>query len=174
MREGRRVGIIATGLMTARALDAAAVLAREGIDAGVLHVPTIKPFDAAAVVDFGREVDRLVTAENHVTSGGLATLVCEALFDAGVSKRLVRVGLPDQFIECGSVPFLQDRYGLTAAKLLAALPTGLKRGTCNTGERSCQPSRNASSPRCWLCVAGAFGFRQPARRRRTTSSSAAR
>jgi transketolase len=64
-------------------------------------------------------VDRIVTAENHVVAGGLASLVAEALFDAGVTKQLTRVGLPDKFIECGSVPYLQDRYGLTAERLAA-------------------------------------------------------
>jgi transketolase len=119
LRDGSRVGIISTGLMTERALDAAAMLERDGISTGVLHVATIKPFDTAAVVAFARTVDRLVTAENHVVAGGVASLVAEALFDAGITKTLIRVGLPDKFIECGSVPYLQDRYGLTAEKLAA-------------------------------------------------------
>jgi transketolase len=119
LRDGSRVGIISTGLMTERALDAASLLERDGISTGVLHVATIKPFDAAAVVAFARSVDRVVTAENHVVAGGLASLVAEALFDAGVTKALARVGLPDKFIECGSVPYLQDRYGLTAERLAA-------------------------------------------------------
>ncbi len=79
----------------------------------VLHVPTLKPFDASAVVEFAAGVDHLVTAENHVVSGGLATLVAEALFDAGVARTLTRVGLPDRFIECGSVPTLQAKYGIS-------------------------------------------------------------
>jgi transketolase len=124
LRDGSRVGIISTGLMTERALDAASLLEREGISTGVLHVATIKPFDAAAVVAFARTVDRVVTAENHVVAGGLASLVAEALFDAGVAKPLIRVGLPDKFIECGSVPYLQDRYGLTAEKLAATARAG--------------------------------------------------
>jgi transketolase len=120
LRDGSRVGIISTGLMTERALDAASLLERDGISTGVLHVATIKPFDAASVVAFARTVDRVVTAENHVIAGGLASLVAEALFDAGVTKTLIRVGLPDKFIECGSVPYLQDRYGLTAERLAAS------------------------------------------------------
>ena len=54
--EGSDLGIISTGLMTERALDAAAALAGHGVAAGVLHVPTIKPFDAAAVTDFAASV----------------------------------------------------------------------------------------------------------------------
>src|SRR4051794_23202059 len=67
LREGRGVGIISSGMMTERALDAAASLATRGIDAGVLHVPTLKPFDNESVVDFAAWSERIVTAENHVT-----------------------------------------------------------------------------------------------------------
>jgi transketolase len=113
IRDGKDVGIISTGLMTERAIDAAAALEKRGISAGVLHVPTIKPFDADAVAEFASGVGRVVTAENHVAVGGLASLVVETLFDAGVSKKVTRIGLPDRYIECGSVPTLQARYGLT-------------------------------------------------------------
>jgi transketolase len=118
--EGSDLGIVATGLMTERALDAAALLADSGISAGVLHVPTIKPFDAAAVTDFAAQHRALVAAENHVATGGLASLVVEALHAANLYRPLSRVGLPDRYIECGSVPTLQARYGLTTEALVAA------------------------------------------------------
>ncbi|MBA3326524.1 MAG: transketolase family protein [Rhodobacteraceae bacterium] len=121
LREGGDVGIVSTGLMTERALDAATALSARGIAAGVLHVPTLKPFDAEAVAAFAASVDRVVTAENHVVAGGLASQVAEALFDAGVQRPLARIGLPDRFIECGSVPTLQARYGLTAEAIVAAV-----------------------------------------------------
>ena len=117
LRSGKDVGIIATGMMTERALDAAAELAARGIDAGVLHVPTIKPFDGDAVAEFASGVDRVVTAENHVAVGGLASLVAETLFDRGIVRPLTRIGLPDRYIECGSVPHLQSVYGLTTARV---------------------------------------------------------
>jgi len=120
LRTGQDVGIIATGFMTERALDAAATLEAKGIRAGVLHVPTLKPFDADAVAAFAASVDRLVTAENHVVRGGLASLVAETLFDAGVAKPLTRIGLPDRFIECGAVATLQKRYRITAADIVGA------------------------------------------------------
>lgn len=125
LRDGKDVGIVSTGLMTERALDAADRLASQGVSVGVLHVPTIKPFDAQAVAAFCAGVDRVVTAENHVVVGGLASLVVETLFDAGVSKKVTRIGLPDRYIECGAVPTLQARYGLTTdalVKTIAALP----------------------------------------------------
>jgi transketolase len=104
--------------MTERALDAAVVLQQRGISAGVLHVPTIKPFDADAVAEFAAGVGHVVTAENHVAVGGLASLVVETLFDAGVTKKVTRIGLPDRYIECGSVPTLQARYGLTTEAII--------------------------------------------------------
>ena len=121
LRDGHDVGIISTGLMSERALDAAAQLEKEGVSVGVLHVPTIKPFDAEAVAAFASSVGRVVTAENHVVVGGLASLVVETLFDAGISKNVTRIGLPDRYIECGSVPTLQSRYGLTVEAIAATI-----------------------------------------------------
>jgi transketolase len=118
--EGSDLGIVSTGLMTERALDAAAALADQGLAVGVLHVPTIKPFDAETVTDFAAQHRVLVTAENHVATGGLASLVVEALHAANLYRPLTRVGLPDRYIECGSVPTLQARYGLTTEALVAA------------------------------------------------------
>ena len=120
LRAGADFGIIATGFMTERALDAAEALDRQGIRTAVLHVPTLKPFDGEAVAAFAASVDRLATAENHVVGGGLASLVAETLFDAGIARPLQRIGLPDRFIECGAVPTLQKRYGITAEDLVAA------------------------------------------------------
>jgi transketolase len=123
LRGGSDVGIISTGLMTERALDAAIALEKRGISVGVLHVPTIKPFDADAVAEFAAGVGQVVTAENHVAVGGLASLVVETLFDAGVSKKVTRIGLPDRYIECGSVPTLQARYGLTTDAVIEKILT---------------------------------------------------
>jgi len=121
LRKGKDVGIISTGLMTERALDAASALEKQGTSVGVLHVPTIKPFDADAVAEFAAGVDHLVVAENHVSVGGLASLVVEALFEAGVARKIARIGLPDRYIECGSVPTLQARYGLTTEAIVRTI-----------------------------------------------------
>jgi len=113
LRDGKDVGIISTGLMSERAIGAAAVLEKRGISVAVLHVPTIKPFDAETVAAFAASVGQVVTAENHVVVGGLASLVVETLFDAGIARKVTRIGLPDRYIECGAVPTLQQKYGLT-------------------------------------------------------------
>jgi transketolase len=118
LRAGADVGIVSTGFMTERALEAASALAARGVSCGVLHVPTIKPFDFDAVADFAATVGQVVTAENHVIVGGLASLVVETLFDAGITRRVTRIGLPDRYIECGAVPTLQARYGLTVESMI--------------------------------------------------------
>ncbi|MEW6629615.1 MAG: transketolase C-terminal domain-containing protein [Pseudomonadota bacterium] len=121
LREGSDVGIVSTGFMTERVLDAAGALKRMGMSVGVLHVPTIKPFDADAVAEFAAGVRHVVTAENHVAVGGLASLVVETLFDAGIARKVTRIGLPDRYIECGAVPTLQAKYGLTTEAVIAAV-----------------------------------------------------
>jgi transketolase len=121
LRRGADVGIVSTGMMTTNALAVAARLEAQGVAVGVLHVPTIKPFDAGAVVEFAASVGRLVTAENHVVVGGLGSLVAEALFEAKVPAALTRIGLPDRFIECGAVPTLQARYGLSVDAMTATI-----------------------------------------------------
>lgn len=118
LREGGDMGFISTGFMTERALDAAAELERRGIEAGILHVPTLKPLDTEAIAKFAASVPRVLVAENHVSMGGLASQVAEVLWDAGVRTRMTRIGLPDKFIECGSVPVLQQRYGLTVDRIV--------------------------------------------------------
>ncbi len=121
LRSGTNIGIISTGMMTGRTLEAAELLSTKGISAAVLHMPTLKPFDGDAVLELAGRVDRLVTVENHYRAGGLGTAVAETLADHGVGKRLHRIGLPDRHIECGAVATLQERYGLTVGRLVDAI-----------------------------------------------------
>jgi len=118
LRSEGELGMISTGLMTERALDAASELSKQGIGVSVLHMPTIKPFDSKEIVRFVKNMKRVITLENHVVSGGLGTLVSEALFEAGLIRPMVRVGIPDQFIECGSLPYLQEKCGMTVSKIV--------------------------------------------------------
>jgi len=124
LREGRGVGVVSTGYMTARALEAARHAETSGVQAGVLHVPTLKPFDRERVLDFAGRYDRLVVAENHKTTGGLGTLVTEAMFDAGVLRPVIRVGLADEFFECGSQEYLEAKYGVDLPRMVRALVEG--------------------------------------------------
>ena len=119
LREGGKLGMISTGFMTERALDTADQLAAEGIEVSILHMPTIKPFDRKIVVEFASRAERIMTLENHVVVGGLGSLVAEALFEVGVQRPLIRVGIPDRYIECGSLPFLQEKCGMTVPQIVA-------------------------------------------------------
>jgi transketolase len=121
LRAGTDGAIISTGLMTGRALEAVAALEAEGVAVAVLHAPTLKPFDEDAVCQLAAEVPFLVTAENHVTRGGLASMVAEAILTRGLCRPIVPIGLPDQFIECGSTGFLQQKYALRSEDILAAV-----------------------------------------------------
>lgn len=124
LQEGEGVGVISTGYMTARALEAARHAEGRGVRAGVLHVPTIKPFDTRAVLDFAARYDRLVVAENHKTTGGLGTLVTETMFDAGLLRPMTRIGLADSFFECGSQEYLEAKYGVDLPRMVRALVDG--------------------------------------------------
>jgi transketolase len=117
LHEGSELGIISTGLTSGRALEVAQMFKRSGVGIGVLHVPTLKPFDARGIVEFASSFPKLITFENHLVSGGLGSQVTEALYDAGVQVKLKRIGLPDKYLECGSVPYLEDKYGLSSGRL---------------------------------------------------------
>lgn len=120
LRNGNDLALISTGMMTARALDAATQLTDEAINAAVLHVGTIKPFDRDSVVSLVSRVRNVVVVENHVITGGLASAVADALVDAGVTVRIKRVGIPDAFCESGSIPYLMKRYRMNAEDIVAA------------------------------------------------------
>jgi transketolase len=120
LRDGTDVAIISTGLMTQRALQAAGQLEDEGLSAAVLHVSTLKPFDRESVLSLLADVPAVVTVENHVTTGGLASAVADTAVDGGLRIRLQRVGIPDSFCDCGSIPYLIKRYKMDAASIAAA------------------------------------------------------
>lgn len=124
LRHGGDVGIVSTGYMTARALDAAKIASASGVEAGVLHVSTLKPFDAAGVLAFARQYGRLIVVENHKKWGGLATMVVETLFEAGIVVPVIRVGLDDSFFECGSQEYLEAKYEVDLPRVVRAIVDG--------------------------------------------------
>ena len=118
IREGRDVLVVSTGIMTMRALDAAEVIAKDGVDVAVLHVPTIKPLDRETILAEASRGGRLVvTAENHTVVGGLGEAVAGTLLQNGVSPGFRMIGLPDEFLEAGALPTLHEMYGLSVAKV---------------------------------------------------------
>lgn len=119
LRTGADVLLVTTGLMLAPVLAAAASLAAEGVSAAVLHCPTVKPLDEAAILDLAATCRAVVTAENHLVAGGLGGAVAE-LLGGRLPLPLERVGLRDTFAVPGSPEFLFARYGLDAEGVAAA------------------------------------------------------
>ena len=121
MRElalGADVLIVTAGITTEEALRARAALEASGVSVRHLHLNTIKPFNAEALLDHIASVRHgVVTLENHVTEGGIGSLVAETMADAGAGKRLVRLGLKDTYAHGGSKPYLMRFYGLDALAL---------------------------------------------------------
>jgi transketolase len=120
LRDGHDVAFVGTGLGTAWALEAADLLEAAGVSAGVLHVPTLKPFDAEAVAAFLGGYRAALTIENHSIIGGLGSAVCEAVAEAGVGCRLKRLGVPDTWGEAGPLDYLRARLGLDSAAVAQA------------------------------------------------------
>lgn len=123
LREGADVLIIASGILTMRALEVATDLARERIGVAVLHCPTIKPLDEAAIVEAVRYRHRLVVvAENHSVIGGLGEAVAAVLLRHRVQPAGFHLaGLPDAFLDAGALPTLHERYGISRAALGARI-----------------------------------------------------
>ncbi|MBX4931020.1 MULTISPECIES: transketolase family protein [Rhizobium] len=127
LRDGRDTLIISSGLMTMRALEAAKQLRKDGVDAAVLHVPTIKPLDEPTIVAECQKGERLVVvAENHTVIGGLGEAVAGTLMREGVRPSAFRqIGLPDAFLEAGALPTLHDQYGLSTLRVTEAVKAWL-------------------------------------------------
>ncbi len=118
LRDGSDVLFISSGLMTMRTLEAAKALAADHVDAAVLHVPTIKPLDEAAIIAAASKPGRLVVvAENHSIIGGLGEAVAGLLMRSGVHPTFRQIALPDAFLDAGALPTLHDRYGISTAMI---------------------------------------------------------
>ncbi len=119
LRDGKDLTIIANGLMTAPALEAAEQLAGAGIQARVLDMHTVKPLDDAAVLAAARDTGRIVVAEEHLLHGGLGSAVAmSAARQHPVPMRFI--GINDTFAESGPPEALLAKYGLTAGDIVKA------------------------------------------------------
>ena len=112
-REGSDVTILANGYMVHLALEAADILAAEGISAEVINIHTVKPLDTELIEKSARKTGAVVTAEEHNVVGGFGAAVCEALCER-YPVPVLRVGVEDKFGRSGQVPELLELYGLTA------------------------------------------------------------
>lgn len=111
LREGKDVTIIASGLTVSTSLDAAELLAKDGIEAKVINMHTIKPIDAEAVIEAAKQTGKVVTVEEHSVIGGLGSAVCDVLAE-NYPVKVKKIGINDIFGESGPAAELVKKYGL--------------------------------------------------------------
>jgi len=116
LREGRDVTLLGTGIMSYQLLVAAKELETHGLDAEVVHVPTIKPLDDQTILASLRKTGRAVTAEEAQIAGGFGGAIAELITDT-LPMPLLRIGMYDRFGESGTPAELLDHFGLTGQKM---------------------------------------------------------
>lgn len=116
VKEGTDVSLFGTGALTYQLLAAARILEAHGVNAEVVHFPTIKPLDEATLLASARKTGRVVTAEEAQAAGGFGSAVAEFLTDT-LPMPIKRIGMNDRFGESGSPAELLEHFGFTGEKL---------------------------------------------------------
>ena len=125
LAEGNDVAIIATGIMVEAALEAKEELAKEGINARVINIHTIKPIDEELIIKAAKETGVIVTAEEHSIIGGLGSAVAEVVSEK-CPVPVLRVGVKDTFGESGKPNELLEKYGLTSKDIVNKVKKALE------------------------------------------------
>ncbi|MDD6351504.1 MAG: transketolase C-terminal domain-containing protein [Lachnospiraceae bacterium] len=127
LRDGQDVSIFASGIEVTEAMKAAEELEKQGIEADVINIHTVKPLDTDMVLESAGKTGAVVTAENHSIIGGLGSAVAETLIE-NHPVPMKRVGVTDHFGEVGKTDYLMDKYGLRAKDIVnaAKLAIGMK------------------------------------------------
>lgn len=126
LRDGSAAVIFAAGVMVSMALEAASVMAGDGVEVAVVNVSSIKPLDKETIVQMARKTGAVVTAEEHSIYGGLGSAVAEVLGE-NHPVSLERVGIRDRFGESGSPEQLLEVCGLTVENIVKAVRRAIKR-----------------------------------------------
>lgn len=126
MRQGTDATIIAAGIMVAKALEAADILARQDINCRVINIHTLKPLDEATIVEAASETGAIVVAEEHLAQGGLSSRVAQTVTrKKPVPMEFVNLG--DRYASSGKAEELLQRYGLTARDIEESVKSVIKR-----------------------------------------------
>lgn len=125
--DGTDAAVIACGVMVSKAVEAAGILAKEGISVRVVDMFTVKPLDVELVKKCALETGLIVTAEEHSVIGGLGGAVCEALGGLDVCVPVERVGMSDRHGETGAYQKLLSKYGMDGPAIADAVRRGLSR-----------------------------------------------
>jgi transketolase len=117
LREGKDITIVATGLMVAEAIEAAKILAENGVDAEVINIHTIKPIDGDIIVESAAKTGKVLTVEEHSIIGGLGSAVCDVLSEK-LPTKVVKIGVNDEFGHSGPAVDLLKQFGLSADNIV--------------------------------------------------------
>lgn len=125
LRQGKDVTIVTNGETLVEVLECADILAKQGIDAQIIHAPVVKPLDNDTILEEVKKTKFVVTVENHSIIGGLGSAVCELLSE-NMPTSVYRIGINDEFGQSGEQRQLMDFYGLTSEKLAQKIEKKLK------------------------------------------------
>jgi transketolase len=126
IRRGSDVTVLVTGILLGRAMEAAALAERAGIEAELINIHTIKPIDTAAIVGSARKTGTVVTVEEHSIIGGLGSATAEVLAEHHPVP-LIRVGVKDTYGESGGIEELYEKHGLTAKQICESIRRAVRR-----------------------------------------------
>ncbi len=126
LRQGNDGLIVALGVMVGEALEAAKILSQQGVEIAVVDARFIKPLDRELILEQASKVPLVVTAEENALQGGFGAAVLELLNDAGMSVPVVRIGIPDHFVEQGTQAELRAQLGIDADGIVASVLKNLQ------------------------------------------------
>jgi transketolase len=126
LREGRHATVFAIGNLVKASLEAAEIVAEEGIDITVVDMYSIRPIDREAIRKAAGDHGIIISAEEHNVTGGFGAAIAEVIAEEGLGARLLKVGMPDQYSILGPPTHLYAHYGLDAAGVASTVRTALR------------------------------------------------
>ena len=134
--DGHRVALLGYGTGVSKALEAAALLELDGIEATVADARFAKPLDSGLIAQLAAEHELLVTIEEGVLAGGFGSAVWETLNEAGGAQtRILRVGVPDRYVTYGAPALLHEEIGFTAERIAERVRAAIDRPSATFAER---------------------------------------
>jgi 1-deoxy-D-xylulose-5-phosphate synthase len=117
-RNGKDVAMLAIGCMVERAMEAAGLLAEQGIEATVVNARFAKPLDSSLILKIAKKTKEIVTLEENTLIGGFGSSVTKLIHDADYNNRIINIGIPDIYVEHGTQAILRAKYGLDASSIV--------------------------------------------------------
>ncbi len=128
LSEGKDLVIVSAGICTEEVLRATRVFEKNGLDVAIYHISTLKPFEYPEIIEnIKKSKYGVISMENHTVIGGLGSCLAECMAEAGVGKKLYRVGIEDSFLHGASRPYLMKEYGIDVHALLSTAEKAVKK-----------------------------------------------